>query len=117
MNFLTQLRPATLALVFFAFLFFGMAFLSGCATDTIVKVDPMVACDEGLDAKLLSEPCAGSTTLPDGSTFQVGLDGKRKDDAALGQCSAKVAKLQQSMAACHAAVENHNAVIGALNKR
>jgi hypothetical protein len=103
--------------ILFAVLFFGMAFLSGCATQTLVKVDLMVACDEGLDAKLLSEPCDGSALLADGSTFQVGLDGKRKGDAALSQCSLKVSKLQQAMAACHAAVVNHNAVISGLNKK
>lgn len=117
MKFLSQLRPATLFLILITILFFSMAFLSGCATETLIKVDPMVACDIGLDAKLLTEPCGGAVALPNGSTFQAGLDGKRKGDTALGQCSAKVAELQQAMAACHKAVTDHNAVIQSLNKK
>lgn len=116
-KFLFELRPATFALILITFLFFGMAFLSGCATQTLVKVDPMVACDDGIDPKLLTEPCDSSIPLADGSTFQAGLDGKRKGDVALDQCSLKVSKLQQAMAACHAAVVNHNAVIDSLNKK
>lgn len=94
------------------FLCFG---LFGCA-EPIVKVDKMAYCDDNLDHQLLTEPCTNSVPLPAGSTYQIGLDGKRQGDSALDQCAAKTAKLQQAMAVCHAAAARYNSAIDALNK-
>lgn len=109
-------RPATIALILFTVFFISLACLSGCASEPITKVDAQAYCDDGLAPALLTEPCASALALPDGATYQTGLDGKRTGDQALTQCGLKVAKLQQAIAACHAAVAQHNAITDALSK-
>lgn len=110
-------RPATLFFLGLTILFFSMAFMSGCATQTLIKVDPMVFCDDGVDPKLLTEPCDSSTPLPQGSTYEVGLNGKRTGDTSLGRCGIKVSKLQEVIKVCHTATANHNSLIQSLNKQ
>ena len=111
-----SIRPVTVFFFVIAILFFSMGFM-GCTTQTLVKVDPMVACDDGVDPTLLSEPCDKSIKLANGSTYQDGLNGKRNGDASLNSCGVKVSKLQQALAQCRAAVAQHNSAIDALNKK
>jgi hypothetical protein len=111
--------PSAGAVMFLLFtvLFFALAFLSGCATNTITKVDKMAYCDEGLGPTLLIDACSPATPLANGSVFQDALRDNKDKNSSLELCRAKVVKLQQALAACRAAVTNHNNVIDTLNKK
>jgi len=103
--------------VAFCIIFFCLAFFAGCASEPIIKVDPMVNCSDGLDASLLADACDAAKTLPDGATYEDGLNAKRNADSSLEICRAKVAKLQQALATCKTMVEKHNQAIQALTKQ
>src|ERR1700747_2745599 len=111
------LSASSMGFIAFCVILFCLVFFAGCASEPIIKVDPMANCSEGLDASLLTDACDATKTLPDGATYEDGLNAKRNADSSLEVCRAKVAKLQQAMATCKTMVEKHNQAIQALTKQ